>query len=260
MDGMNNINNSVKVALLTRQLTIGGWVQLGHAGIAEIFGGAGFDWVCLDLEHGDCDESMMATVFRGLSGFGAQAFARVRSNDTLAIRRAADLGAAGVIVPLVNSAEEARRAVAAIRYPPDGVRGFAFCRANDWGVQFDSYAAGANSALALVVMIESRQAVENIDEILSVEGVDGVFVGPYDMSGSYGIVGQTDHPIIREACKTVSEACSRHGKSAGMHIVQPSSEAIARAISDGFTFVALGMDTVFLVSGARKAILDARRA
>lgn len=250
----------VKGALLARELSVGGWMQLGHAGIAEIFGRAGFDWVCMDMEHGDCDEAAMAAAFRALSGCGAQPFARVRRNDALDIRRALDLGAAGVIVPLVNTAGEAQAAVRAARYPPDGVRGFAFCRANAWGAEFDSYAAGANDSAALVVMIESKQAVENIDAILSVEGVDGVFVGPYDMSGSYGIVGQTGHPRIRDACRAVAEACARHMKSAGLHIVVPEGDAVARAVSDGFSFIALGMDTVFLASGARRAVVEAGRA
>ena len=187
-------------------------------------------------------------------GRGVVPFARVRENDTLAIRQMLDMGAMGVIVPMVNSKEEAARAVAAAKYPPMGVRGFCWGRMNRWGMDFDSYAATANEDIAVVVMIESKQAVESIDDILSVDGVDGVFIGPYDMSGSYGVVGQTGHPIIKQACKTVAEACRRHGKAAGMHIVIPTEENLSQARADGYSFIAVGTDILFLQQGARDAL------
>ena len=155
---------------------------------------------------------------------------------------------------MVNTAEDARRAVAAAKYPPEGVRGFCFSRMNRWGADFDQYASEANRDIAVVVMIESREAVEQIDAILDVPGVDGVFIGPYDMSGSYGLTGQTDHPVMREACRKVAEACRRHNKAAGMHIVLPSDEAVTKAKQDGFTFLALGADIVFLREGALSSI------
>ena len=193
-----------------------------------------------------------------MHGRGTIPFARVRENDTLAIRQVLDAGAQGIIVPLVNTADEAKRAVAAAKYPPQGLRGFCFSRMNDYGTKFDEYAANANENIAVVVMIESKQAVENIDEILAVEGVDGVFIGPYDMSGSYGLVGQTDHPVIRDACRKVVKACEKHGKSAGLHLVNPTPEAISKTIADGFTFIALGVDMVFLNQAARTALNTAR--
>ena len=179
---------------------------------------------------------------------------RVKENKIMPIRRALDLGAMGVIVPLVNSADEARHAVVAAKFPPEGIRGFAFCRGNEWGVDFDEYAAKANGMISVIVMIESKSAVEKIEEIVKVEGVDGVFIGPYDMSGSYGIVGQTDSEIIQEACEKVVAACKKHGKAAGIHIVLPACDNIRIAESQGFTLLALGMDTVFLADGAKKTI------
>lgn len=240
-------------ALRMRKTLLGGWLQIGHPGIAEIFGRAGFDWVCADMEHGDTDGSL-PDILRALGRYRSVPLARVEENNTLKIRRALDLGAQGVIVPLVNTREEAEKAVAAAKYPPEGIRGFAFCRANEWGSDFDRSVATANADIAVIVMIESKAAVENIDEILQVKGVDGVFIGPYDMSGSYGVIGQTEHPLIQDACKKVTDACARAGKSAGLHIVLPSKEKIEKAQKDGFTFIALGMDTVFLAEGAQKSI------
>jgi 2-keto-3-deoxy-L-rhamnonate aldolase RhmA len=249
----------VRQALLRRELSIGTWLQAGHPAVAEILGAAGYDWVAADCEHTDIGPAEFAGVARALAASGTPCLARVRQNDTLDIRQALDLGACGVIVPLVNSPDEARRAVAAARFPPAGVRGFSFCRANDWGATFAEYAAAANDEVAVVVMAESREAVEAIDAILAVPGVDGVFVGPYDMSGSYGIPGQTDAPEIRDALRRIGAACARAGKAAGMHIVQPAADVVQTARDAGFTFLAVGMDTVFLADGARAALDIARR-
>lgn len=252
--------NPVRKALLDRKITIGTWIQIGHPAVSEIFANAGFDWIAADCEHTDIGIGAFAGVARGMYGRGSVPFVRVRENDTLAIRQVLDAGAQGVIVPLVNSPDEAARAVQAAKYPPEGVRGFAFCRANDWGVDFDRYAKTANYDVAVVVMIESKQAVENIDGILGVDGVDGVFIGPYDMSGSYGITGQTSHPVIKEAFNIVSDACKRHNKSAGLHVVIPDDLSVIKAVEDGFTFIALGIDGVFLDRSARNVIHAARAA
>jgi 2-keto-3-deoxy-L-rhamnonate aldolase RhmA len=253
----NNIaetKNKVKKALLERKVTLGAWIQTGSTVAAEVFANAGFDWIAADIEHTDIDISKFQDIARGMYGRGALPMARVRENDTLAIRQVLDTDAQGVIVPFVNSQEQAKKAVQAAKYPPDGIRGFAFCRANNWGTDFESYVKSANNDIAVVVMIESREAVEKIDEILEVKGVDGIFIGPYDMSGSYGITGQTSNPIIREACVKISKACEKYGKSAGIHIVIP----IKKAVDEGFTFIALGIDTVFLDQAARKAIQAAK--
>jgi len=249
----------IRGALRQRKLTLGTWIQINHPAVAEILARAGYDWIAADGEHTDIDVEGFADLARGMEARGAVPFVRVRENDALAIRQMLDAGAMGVIVPLVESAEEARRAVAAAKYPPMGVRGFCFSRMNNYGVSFDEYVKCANDEIAVVVMIESKKAVENIDSILAVEGVDGVFIGPYDMSGSYGIPGQTGHPLVVEGCQRVVEACRACGKSAGLHVVHPTLEAIRNAIRDGFTFIALGVDTVFL-SQASKAALEAARA
>ena len=251
--------NPVRRALLERRVTLGTWIQIGHPAVAEVLASAGYDWLCADCEHTDIGPAEFAALARACHGRGPVPLARVRENDTLAIRQMLDLGALGVIVPLVNTAAEAAAAVRAAKYPPAGVRGFAFHRANTWGVEFTDYAAQANAEIAVVVMIESRQAVENIDGILAVDGVDGVFIGPYDMSGSYGLPGKTSDPVIRKACSRVVEACREARKSAGLHVVLPTPDSIEEALSEGFTFIAVGVDTVFLQRAAREALEAARR-
>ena len=247
-------NNPVRRALLERRVTLGTWIQIGHPAVGEVLANAGFDWIAADMEHTDIDNTQFAALARGMHGRGVAPFARVGQNDTLAIRQVLDLGAQGVIVPLVHTAADAERAVAAAKYPPRGVRGFCFSRMNDWGADFDTYAASANNDIAVVVMIESREGVENIDAILAVDGVDGVFIGPYDLSGSCGVPGQTGHELVQAGCQRVLEACRVAGKAAGIHVVIPTQAAITKAIEDGFTFIALGVDTVFLGAGARDAL------
>jgi len=238
--------NPFRHALLEGRITIGSWIQINNATAAEVLARAGFDWIGIDIEHTDIDITSLADVVRGMHGRGAVPVARVASNELMAIRRALDIGVQGILVPLINSAEEARRAVAAAKYPPEGVRGFAFCRANNWGADFDAYARTANEEIAIVAMIESKAGVDHIAEILTVDGIDGVFIGPYDMSGSYGIPGQTEHPLVQEACRRVVRACQATGKAAGLHIVKPTPENVQQAIQDGFTLICLGVDTVFL--------------
>jgi 2-keto-3-deoxy-L-rhamnonate aldolase RhmA len=246
--------NAVRQALLERRVTIGTWIQVAHPAVAEILAQAGFDWIAADCEHADIDVAAFGNLARAMAARGVTPLARVRENDTLAIRRMLDMGAAGVIVPLVNTPEDAEEAVRAAKYPPRGKRGYCFARMNNYGEDFDQYARQANRNTAVVVMIETRQAVENIGPILAVDGVDGVFIGPYDLSGSYGIPGQTDDPLVVGACRQVLAACTEAGKSAGIHIVIPTADAIRTAVADGFTFLAVGMDTVFLRNASTTAL------
>jgi 2-keto-3-deoxy-L-rhamnonate aldolase RhmA len=229
---------------------VGSWIQINNPTSAEILARAGFEWLGIDMEHTDIDIASIAGVLRGMHGRGSVPVARVVNNELMAIRQALDLGAMGVLVPLISTAEQARQAVAAAKYPPRGVRGFAFCRANNWGADFAAYARSANDEVAVVAMIETEKGVDNIDEILAVEGIDGVFIGPYDMSGSYGIPGETGSPIVRDACRRIVEACERASKSAGLHIVKPTPQATQQALEDGFTLICLGIDTVFVQEGA----------
>ncbi|MBI4979896.1 MAG: 2,4-dihydroxyhept-2-ene-1,7-dioic acid aldolase [Spirochaetes bacterium] len=248
--------NTIRKALRERTVTLGSWIQIGHPVSGEVLARAGYDWLAVDMEHTDIGYEGFTNIARGIKPLPV--LARVEQNDTLAIRRVLDAGASGVIVPLVNTREEAMAAVAAAKYPPKGVRGFAYCRPNNYGVDFDEYVRTANDDIAVVVMIESKEGVANIDAILAVDGVDGVFIGPYDMSGSYGVPGETKHPLVVKACEDVVAACARAKKSAGLHVVVPDEAAIDRAFVQGFTFIALGVDTYFIASAAKTALTNAR--
>lgn len=239
-------------------ISFGSWVQSGNPAIGEIMAYAGFDWICIDLEHSDVGWDTFSNIIRAVKMYKTIPFARVSKNEHIAIRKPLDFGAMGVIVPMVNNAEEAEKAVMAAKYPAEGIRGFAFCNANQWGENFDKYVSNANDSIIVIVMIETREAVENIEEIVSVKGVNGVFIGPYDLTGSYGIPGQTSHPIVISAKDRVLAACKKHGKLAGQHIVLPTRENVRQAIEEGYEFLALGMDTVFISEGSKNVLRFAK--
>ena len=165
-----------------------------------------------------------------------------------------------MVVPLVNSGAEAEKAVAAAKYPPRGVRGYGFCQANAYGAEFADYTARANEDISVVVQVEHVDALAHIDAILSVDGVDAAFLGPWDMSGSMGIPGQLDDPRMTEATQTILKACAAHGTAAGTLITRPDSEAVRHAIEQDFTFLAISGDVLMLDHIARALVSDARKA
>lgn len=252
--------NPVKKKLQEGKVSFGSWIQIGHPAAAEVLSLAGFDWIAADMEHTDIGIREFSDLARGLYGRGPLPLARVRENDVLTIRQVLDAGAWGVIVPLVNSAAEAEQVVRAVKFPPRGIRGTAFFRANDYGALFKEYMEHSNEESLVIVMIESKEAVEAIDGIIGTEGVDGVFIGPYDLSLSYGIPGRISDPVMVAAKKRVLEACRKAGKAAGIHEVGLRKESITASVRDGFTFVALGIDTLFIDNGAREALKTAREA
>lgn len=246
--------NPLRQALLDKRLTLGGWLQIAHPAVAEIHARLGFDWLCVDLEHGATDLESMTNIFRAFAGTDVVPVARLPLNDPIWIHRVLDAGAGGIIVPMVNSPEQAEAAVAEAKFPPRGRRGFSFSRACAHGIDFQPYVAEANDEIAVIVQIEHQDAIANLDAILATDGVDGAFIGPYDLSGSMGIVGQLKHPRMLEALDAYLAACKTHHVAAGTHIVTPTAEGVAETIDAGYTLIALGLDVVYLAAGARAAL------
>jgi 2-keto-3-deoxy-L-rhamnonate aldolase RhmA len=238
--------NKVKEKLKNGQASIGGWIQIGHPAVAEIMSQAGFDWLAIDNEHGIIDLGNGMNIFNGMRGTDVLPMVRVHENNEIIIRQWCDAGARGIIVPMVNTPEQAHAAVAAAKYPPLGKRGFGYCRANNYGRFFDDHAKCHNEDVLVTVQIEHIEAIRNIDSILAVEGVDAAFIGPYDLSGSMGLTGQIYHPDVIAACNQMLAACKKHGKAAGIHVVPVDPDRIQKFVSEGFTFIAAGIDTVFL--------------
>jgi 2-dehydro-3-deoxyglucarate aldolase len=170
-----------------------------------------------------------------------------------------DAGAAGVIAPLINSAAEARDIVRAVKYPPEGERGVGFCRANLYGMEFDEAFRTANDDTFVCVQIEHVEAVRNIEEIVSVPGLDAVFVGPYDLSASMGVTAQFDHPEMQEAVKRVLDACENSDVAPGIHVVQPDVEEVFRRLDDGYRLIAFSLDITMLHRACADGLAEIRR-
>lgn len=248
------MKNKLRRALLRREVTLGSWIQIGHPACAEVLARAGFDWACVDLEHGAIDLETTTNIFRALGGFDCVPVARLPLNDPIWIHRVLDAGAGGLIIPMVKTAAEAEAAVHEAKYPPRGGRGFGYSRANGHGADFESSIASANEEIALIMQIEHKDALVNLDAILRVDGVDGVFIGPLDLSGSMGITGQLDHPRMVAALAEYRATCGAYRKSAGLHIVRPDEVSVRRALDEGYTMLALGLDNVFMQQGAQAAL------
>jgi len=254
------MRNKLRSACLNRQVCLGAWMQIGHCACAEIFARAGFDWICVDLEHGAIDLETMTNIFRTIDAFDCVPVARLPINDPVWIHRSLDAGAGGLIIPMVKTADEADRAVRQAKYPPRGVRGFGYSRANMHGMDFERYIQTANDQIAMIMQIEHKHAIANLEQIADVDGVDGLFIGPLDLSGSMGITGQLDHPDMQAALEKYRTVCRAKGLSAGMHVVRPNARNVKSTLEQGYTLLALGLDNVFLDESAKAALRAAGRS
>ncbi|MCX6376330.1 MAG: aldolase/citrate lyase family protein [Armatimonadetes bacterium] len=242
----------LKSRMRAGEVTIGSWLSFGYTPVCEIMTRVGFDWLVIDMEHTAIDTWQMMQLIQVIDLSGCVPLVRVGANDPLLIKRALDAGAHGVVVPMVNSAEEAARAVSSAYYPPRGTRGVGLSRAQDYGVGFEVYNEWAGTSTVVIVQIEHIRAVENLAEIVSVEGVDGFIVGPYDLSGSLGLPGQFDHPKVISALNAVRETMSRKGVVGGYHVVQSDHKNLQDKIAQGYRFLAYGDDMVFLAEKLRE--------
>jgi len=253
------VENKMRKTILKNGISLGTWIQIGHPAVTEILSRMGYDWICVDLEHGAIDLETMIHLFRAIEANDSVPMARLPMNDPIWIRRCLDAGAKGLIIPMINSAEEIESAIRCAKYPPRGTRGYGYSRANDYGMSFDEYIKSANETTAIIAQIEHKEGIENIDAILEVENIDGVFIGPLDLSGSFGKSGQLDCPEMKSALTRYLEACRRHKKCAGTHIVRPDEAAVRKAIEQGYKMIALGLDCVFLESASREALNAAKK-
>ena len=226
----------------SRARLYGAWMSIGHPEVAAIFSRAQGDFLGIDLEHTTIELSTAQQIIRACHEHDRACLPRIYPGQLEHVRRLLDAGADGIIVPQVARVEDIDQVVDVMRYPPDGHRGFGVASAQGYGRDFDGYVRGANESLSLMIQIETIQAVERIGALLTHPAVDGVMVGPYDMSGSLGVPGELDHPRVREACETVVRACAQAEISCGMHLVYPTVDAIRQKLRAGFTFLVLGSD------------------
>ncbi len=248
---MNEQTMSLKKKLANNELTIGSWVTLGHHSIAEIMAGAGFDWLVIDAEHSVIELSEIQQMIQAMDVHQCPSIVRLTSSDANQVKRVMDAGASGIMVPFVNSAADAEAAISYVYYPPRGIRGVGLARAHGYGASFKPYMEWLEEEAVVIVMIEHYKAVENINEILSVDGVDAFIIGPYDLSGSMGMPGEFDHPDVQDAISKCRQAAIDHGKPGGLHVVEPDKDALFKQIDAGYRFMGYGLDTRILDSVCR---------
>ena len=228
--------------LKSKELSIGSWISLAHPSIAEIMAQSGFDWLAVDLEHSVITIREAEELIRIIDLAGVVPLVRLTSNNSDQIKRVMDAGSHGIIVPMVNSEEDARRAVAAVKYPPKGIRGFGLARAQGYGNKFKEYLDWEKTDTIVIVQIEHIDAVENMEAILSVSGVNGFIVGPYDLTGSMGIPGDFTHPDYLDAMEKIKSVSGKMKMAGGIHIVEPDPKQLNDKMNEGYTFIAYSVD------------------
>lgn len=240
---------SIRSSLLENQTSIGSWIQIPHSSVAEIMGQSGYDWVAVDMEHGSISAHQLPDIFRALELGGTLPLARLAQGEIKDCKQSLDAGAGGVIVPMVESAEQLAFVRDACCWPPAGTRGVGFSRANLFGKHFDAYAEEAQAPL-LVAMIEHIRAVNNLDEILQVKGLDAILIGPYDLSASMGLTAKFEDADFTAAMTKIRTLCNKHSIPCGLHIVKPDANVLTQRIAEGYRFIAYSIDSVFLNESA----------
>lgn len=251
---MTSLPISLKERISRRELTLGSWITLGHPEIAEIMAGAGFDWLTVDMEHSAIGIAQAQRLIQVIELSGVVPLVRVGDNDPIIIKRVMDAGAHGVIVPMVNSRSDAERAVASAYYPPRGKQGVGLARAQGYGADFEGYRKWGEEHTVVIVQIEHIDAVNNLEAILSVDGVDGFIVGPYDLSGSLGVPGQFDHPDVVSALARIREVSRSMRPVPGFHSVPSDASGAIEKIREGYLFVGYSLDILLLGDTARGGV------
>ncbi len=257
------MNHDLRARLRGGELMFGTMLTLPEPAVAEILADVGFDWLFVDAEHGPLETAELAGILRAASR-RVPCIVRVAAAAEVPIKKALDLGAAGVIAPQVNSAEQAADVVRFARYAPEGGRGVGLARAHGYGMAFKGYVARANDEIAVIVQAEHVRAVDQIEAIVRVPGIDAVLLGPYDLSASLGKMGRVDDPEVLAAIEHVTTACRAAGMPLGYFGIDAA--AVQPYVERGYTLVVAGVDTLFLgqaataLRGALEALRERRSA
>jgi len=250
---------SLKQKLKNNELTIGSWIMIGHPVSVEVMVLAGFEWLVVDIEHTSIDLQTLENLIRAIQTNNIKALVRVSKNEEVIIKRVLDMGADGIIVPMICSKEDALNAVNYAKYPPIGKRGVGLYRASAYGTKFEEYKKYVNEELVIIAQIEHINAVNNIDEILQVKGIDGTLIGPYDLSSSLGYPGMLERDDVKNAIQKVLEACKKYNIPSGFHVIDTNPESLKQKINQGCTFLAYGIDYFFLKDAAINGMKDIKK-
>ena len=244
--------NRLKQELAAGRVCLGATIISGSPVVAELLSRVGFGWLWLEMEHTTVSEDGVLAMLQAINGSDVSTVVRVPWNDKTMIKRAVDAGPDAILVPQINTREEAEYAVRAMKYPPVGERGAGLARAQAYGLAMGEYYKSANSEVLTLLMIEHIDGVRNIAEILAVPGVDSVMIGALDLSGSMGLLGQTDHPSVEEAIGQVLAACKTASIPCGIVALDP--DQANRRIEQGFTNIVVAIDVLMLIGASKGAL------
>ena len=235
-----------KNALNNREIIFGGWISYDHPSIAETFALTGFDFISIDMEHAPISISSAQRIISISQAYQIPCLPRPVSHSNDFFKPLLDSGADGLIVQMVETLDEVNKISNYLKYPPLGERTYGVNRAQSFGLDFKNYVDNWNIESTLIVQIESKKGVENIESIVSHPTVDGVMIGPYDLSGSFGVPGEINNPKVLNAAKLVINTCKKHNKSCGTQISNPNEKNISEALQQGYTFIVLSSDLFVL--------------
>jgi 2-keto-3-deoxy-L-rhamnonate aldolase RhmA len=244
--------SALRERLRSRARLFGGWVSYGHPSITETFARAEFDFIAIDMEHSTISLEQAQRIIAASQSEGVPCLPRPVSHSNDWIKPLLESGADGIVIQMVNTAEQLDGIIRDVKFPPVGARSYGVNRAQAYGFDFDEYAESWNDSSSLIIQIESVQAVENIEQLVSRNEVDGAMVGPYDISGSLGVPGQLSHPKVIEASRTVVAACERFGKSCGTQVTEATEAGVDALFELGYTFAILGSDLFVLWKWAER--------
>lgn len=251
---------SLKQKLKNNELTIGSWIMMGNQMSVEVMALAGFEWLVVDIEHTSISMETAQILIATIQANNMKALVRVSKNEEVVIKKVLDMGADGIIVPMVNSKEDAKQAVGFAKYPPFGKRGVGLYRASKYGIGFEEYKKWVDEELVIIAQIEHIDAVNNIDEIIQVEGIDGTIIGPYDLSGSMGFPGEFEREDVKDAITKVLDSCKKYSLPSGFHVVDTEPDELNMKIAQGCTFLAYGIDYFFMRDAAMNGMKQIKKA
>lgn len=254
MKNFLNGNSKLKANLANKKLTVGSWLTIPHPSVVEIMGSANFDWLTIDIEHSAISIESVQMLIATIQANNMEALVRVSKNDEVIIKRVLDAGANGIIVPMIKSAKEAEEAVSYVKYPPKGRRGVGLSRAQYYGIGFKEYQEYNLNETIVIAQIEHIDAVKDLKNILNVEGIDGIIVGPYDLSASMGKPGMFYDQDVQDVLKEIDEITLKSNKSLGFHVIESDHQKVVEKINKGYNFLAYSLDFFFLGDSARNGM------
>jgi len=248
-DAINALRKRLKEGLPS----LGSWIQIPHPSIAEIMGKAGYDWIAIDMEHGNISNESLPDLIRAIELGDTLPLVRLQNHSISACKNAMDAGSSGVIVPMISNAKQLETIRSAISWPPSGSRGVGFSRANLFGKEFNDYNNFAQNPM-LIAQIEDIESIENLETILEVDGLDALMIGPYDLSASMGITGDFDHPDFQDVIQKILKLARNKKIPCGEHITEFNPDIIKEKIEQGFTFLAYCTDGIFFFSNTESPL------